>query len=51
MQKSWIAGHVNAYRYFSGVTHILVLDNVKTGIEKNTKEGVLLNRTYRASKI
>jgi transposase len=45
-QESWIAGHVNAYRYFGGVTRILVPDNLKTGVEKNTKEGVLLNRTY-----
>jgi len=46
-QESWIAGHVNAYRYFGGVTRILVPDNLKTGVEKNTKEGVLLNRTYQ----
>jgi len=46
-QESWIAGHVNAYRYIGGVTRILVPDNLKTGVEKNTKEGVLLNRTYQ----
>ena len=27
-QSSWIAGHVNAYEYFGGVTRILVPDNL-----------------------
>ena len=28
-QESWIAAHVNAYRYFGGVTRIQVPDNLK----------------------
>ncbi|GHU77404.1 hypothetical protein AGMMS49992_25150 [Clostridia bacterium] len=38
---------MNAYKYFGGVTRILVPDNLKTGVEKNTKEGVVLNKTYQ----
>ena len=29
-QEAWITGHVNAYRYFGGVTRILTPDNLKT---------------------
>ena len=36
-QESWITGHVNAYRYFGGVTRILTPDNLKTGIVKNSR--------------
>jgi len=37
-QESWIAGHVNAYEYFGGVTRILVPDNLKTGVMMNLIE-------------
>lgn len=36
-QDAWIAAHVNAYGFFGGVTRILVPDNLKTGVVKNTK--------------
>ena len=45
-QENWIAAHVNAYRFFGGATRILVPDNLKTGVLKNTKAEVVLNRTY-----
>ena len=31
-QECWIAAHVNAYKYFGGVTRILQCDNLKTGV-------------------
>ena len=46
-QEAWINAHVNAYRYFGGVTRILVPDNLKTGVIKNTKDDTVLNRSYR----
>jgi transposase len=46
-QENWIAAHVNAYRFFGGATRILVPDNLKTGVLKNTKAEVVLNRTYQ----
>jgi transposase len=46
-QENWIAAHVNAYRFFGGATRILVPDNLKTGVLKNTKTEVVLNRTYQ----
>ena len=46
-QEAWITAHVNAYRFFGGVTRILVPDNLKTGVEKTTKTETLLNRSYQ----
>ena len=46
-QESWIAAHVNAFNFFGGVTRILVPDNLKTGVVKNTKAELILNRTYQ----
>ena len=46
-QENWIAAHVNSYRFFGGATRILVPDNLKTGVLKNTKDEVVLNRTYQ----
>ena len=46
-QEAWINAHVNAYRFFGGVTRILVPDNLKTGVVKNTKDETVLNRSYR----
>ena len=46
-QEAWIAAHVNAYGFFGGVTRILVPDNLKTGVMKNTKAETVLNKTYQ----
>jgi transposase len=45
-QESWTAAHVNAYRFFGGVTRILVPDNLKTGVIKHSRSEVILNKTY-----
>lgn len=46
-QSSWIAGHVNAYEYFGGVSRILVPDNLKTGVIKHTRTEIVLNKAYQ----
>jgi len=46
-QEAWITAHVNAFEYFGGVARILVPDNLKTGVVKNTKTETVLNRTYQ----
>ena len=33
-QDSWTTAHVNAYKYFGGVTRIIQCDNLKTGVQK-----------------
>ena len=45
--ENWISCHVHAYNYFGGVTRLLVPDNLKTGITKNTRYETVLNRTYQ----
>lgn len=42
----WIQAHVHAYSFFGGVTRILINDNLKTGVIKNTKIELVLNRSY-----
>jgi transposase len=42
----WIEAHVHAYSFFGGVTRILVPDNLKTGVIKNTSTELILNRSY-----
>jgi len=44
--ESWIACHINMYNYFSGATRILIPDNLKVGIDKNTRYETVLNRSY-----
>ena len=46
-QEAWINAHVHAYQYFGGVTRLLVPDNLKTGVLKNTKDETIINRSYR----
>ena len=46
-QESWINAHVNMYRYFGGVSRILVPDNLKTGVVKASRDETVLNRIYR----
>lgn len=43
----WIEAHVHAYSFFGGVTRILIPDNLKTGVIKNTRTELILNRSYR----
>jgi hypothetical protein len=44
---SWIAGHTNAYEFFGGVARMLVPDNLKTGVIKNSNIELILNKTYQ----
>jgi transposase len=46
-QESWITAHINAYSFFGGVTRILVPDNLKTGVIKNSKTELILNKAYQ----
>jgi transposase len=46
-QEPWIMAHVHAYEFFGGVARILVPDNLKTGVTKNTRAELVLNRSYQ----
>lgn len=45
-QESWISAHVNMYRFFGGVSRILIPDNLKTGVEKVSWYTPVINKTY-----
>lgn len=42
----WINSHVNAFKFFGGVPHILVPDNLKSGITKPCRYEPDINPTY-----
>ena len=46
-QEVWIVAHINAYNFFGGVSRILVPDNLKTGVIKNTRTELILNKAYQ----
>ena len=45
--ENWLMCHVHAYNYFGGVTRLLIPDNLKTGVSKNTRYETVLNRSYQ----
>jgi len=46
-QECWIAAHANMYKFFGGVTRILIPDNLKTGVEKSSWDSPTINRIYQ----
>jgi transposase len=46
-QECWIAAHINMYKFFGGVTRILVPDNLKTGVEKVSWSSPVINKIYQ----
>ena len=46
-QESWLKCHVHAYSWFGGVTRLLIPDNLKTGVSRNTRYETVLNRSYQ----
>ena len=46
-QENWLYCHINAYNYYGGVTRLLVPDNLKTGILKNTRYDTVMNASYQ----
>jgi transposase len=45
-QECWTTAHVNAFRYFGGAAKIIQCDNLKTGVDKHSRNEIKLNRTY-----
>lgn len=45
--ESWITAHCNMYKFFGGVTRILIPDNLKTGVEKASWYSPEINKTYQ----
>lgn len=45
--NNWITAHIHAYRFFGGVTRILVPDNLKTGVISHSRSEIILNKIYQ----
>ena len=45
-QECWTTAHVNAFRFFGGAAKIIQCDNLKTGVDKHSRNEIKLNRTY-----
>ena len=45
--ENFILCHVHAYEYFGGVTRLLVPDNLKTGVTKNTLYETVIPKAYQ----
>jgi len=45
-QECWIAAHVNMYRFYGGVSKLLVPDNLKTGVERADWYSTTINKVY-----
>ena len=45
--EDWIQAHVHAYSHYNGVTRLLIPDNLKTGINSNTRVETVVNKTYQ----
>jgi transposase len=46
-QDCWIDAHVHMYRYFGGVTRLLIPDNLKTGVHKIEDRIPEINKAYQ----
>lgn len=44
--ENWLACHTNAYSFFEGVPRLLIPDNLRTGITKNTRLETIINKSY-----
>lgn len=46
-EQDWIDAHIHAYSFFGGSTPLLIPDNVRTGVVKNTLDALVVNEQYR----
>lgn len=44
--ENWLLCHSHAYSYFDGVPRLLIPDNLRTGITRNTRLDTIVNRSY-----
>lgn len=44
--ENWLYCHVHAFEYFDGVPRLLIPDNLKVGVTKNTRYETIINRSY-----
>jgi transposase len=45
--ESWLLAHIHTFEFFGGTVPIVVPDNLKTGITRNTYDELVVNESYR----
>ena len=45
--ENWLLCHVHAFNYFGGVPRLLIPDNCRTAVSKNTRYEMVLNKSYQ----
>ena len=45
--ENWLLCHVHAFNYFGGVPRLLIPDNCRTAVSKNTRYETVLNKSYQ----
>ncbi|MGL6200904.1 MAG: IS21 family transposase [Lachnospiraceae bacterium] len=46
-EDTFIRCHIHAYEHFGGVTRLLIPDNLKTGVTRNTRYETIIPRAYK----
>lgn len=46
-EESWVEAHVHAFSFYGGSVPIIVPDNLRQGVTKNTPEELVVNEQYR----
>lgn len=46
-EESWVEAHVHAFSFFGGSVPVLVPDNLKQGVVRNTVDELVVNEQYR----
>lgn len=45
--ENWLRCHIHAFEYFGGTARLLIPDNLKTGVTRNSRYETVLNRSYQ----
>ena len=45
--ENWLLCHIHAFNYFGGVPRLLIPDNCRTAVSKNTRYETVLNKSYQ----
>ena len=45
--ENWLLCHVHTFNYFGGVPRLLIPDNCKTAVSRNTRYETVLNKSYQ----
>ena len=46
-EESWVEAHVHAFSFFGGSVPVIVPDNLRQGVTKNTVDELIVNEQYR----